>query len=248
MKHSLNFRTTVAALALLAAGLLPQQSSADIISWQGGAGDFSDANWTVDGVTDQNHSGFSTGDHDTTISSGTVNFTTDTTTPAGFFLQSGDSLTINGGAINGNFLALDAPATVLNLESGTITLSAANGIRSVTNSFNGQLNWTGSAGAATITQTDNTVVGASLAGKVSNANGLFAIDGTQITPTVAYDGTNLAAVNANLATLAVGGRYFQVTEAGGTQSLTTVATAVPEPTSLGILAVAGLGFVFRRRK
>lgn len=232
----------------LVIGVSTQFAAADLVVWEGGTGNFGDSNWTVDGVMGQAHPGFPSGDHDTVISSGLVNFTTTTAPQSGFFLRNGDTATLNGGSISGNFLALDAGGTVFTLESGTVTLSDSNGIRSVSNGFNGQLDWTGAAGAGSIVQTNNTNNGSSLAGKISVAAPLFAIDGTLVSSSVVYDGTNLAAVNADLATSVVNGRFFQIAEAGGTQTLSLSAVAVPEPTSLGIFAVAGLGLLFRRRR
>ncbi len=60
-----------------------------------------------------------------------------------------------------------------------------------------------------------------LAGRVTNR--FFAIDGITIETTVVYDGTNLAAINAELETLAVGGRFLQIAEENGVQTLSLAA-------------------------
>lgn len=235
------------AVVCFAICVMPQLAMGDIVTWQGGTGGFGDTNWTVDGVMGQSHPGFSTGDHDTTISSGTVNFTTNTGTEDGFYLRDNDSATLDGGSINGNFLALNAGGTVFTLDNGTITLSDSNALRSISSIFNMQLDWTGAAGAGSLVQTNNSVNATSLAGKISLSNPLFAIDGTGVSSSVLYNGANLAAVNADLATQVVNGRFFQISEAGGSQTL-SLSSSVPEPSSIGILALAGIGFLSRRRK
>lgn len=66
---------TLATLALAASA---NSATADTISWQGGSGNFSGANWTVDAVENQNHPSFGAANnnsvvHNTTINLGTVN-------------------------------------------------------------------------------------------------------------------------------------------------------------------------------
>ncbi len=153
-------------------------------------------------------------------------------------------VTVTNSIINSGTVKLDgtAPSALL-FESGTITLIEDNALRSSA-SFNGQFDWTGVAGAGSLV---HTVLGSDetkhLAGRV--ALGMFAIDGTQIAPTTVYDGSNVAALNAELATLPVGGRYFEITDTGSQQSLALV--NVPEPASLALMGLGGLA-MFRGRR
>ena len=83
-----------------------------------------------------------------------------------------------------------------------------------------------------------------LAGRVTN--NFFAIDGTTVTTTNIYDGTNIAAINSELKSLLVNDRYFEIVEAGGAQTLHL--RAIPEPSTFAILGSAvSLAFTRRRR-
>ncbi len=112
--------------------------------------------------------------------------------------------------------------------------------------FDGQLNFVGSAGLASVTHSDLTDANVvrHLAGRVTSD--FFAIDGTTISTTAVYDGSNVAAINAELATLAVNGRFLQIDESGGTQTLNLV--AVPEPSAAMFSVLAVLGMATRRRR
>jgi hypothetical protein len=231
-------------LSIMASLTISGTASAATVVWQGGAGSFTDANWTVDGTPDQNAPNFGSGDVQFTISGGTVNDFTNanTATAAG----SGDTILITGGgAIVGDYMRPNAGNTPLytTLLSGSITMSDPNSFRTASGNFSGNINFTGAAGSAFVTQTDNSGT-SDLAIKVSQ--GFFAIDGTKIT-TVLYNETNLAAVNADLATQIFSNRYFEITDLAGVQTLNLV--AVPEPSSFALLGlgVIVLGLLRRRR-
>jgi|GEM_PF-5615127 len=146
----------------------------------------------------------------------------------------GSTLLVTNGAafaLDGTHLQLDDGTVTV--ESGTITADGAtNAFRSA--AFNGEsgtfdapqlFNFTGGVGSATVVQTRNTdgAITNALAGKV--ADGYFSLDGVRITATD-YDGGNLAAINAELESQPQGGRFFQVTESGGVQTLVITDTAV----------------------
>jgi hypothetical protein len=177
------------------------------------------------------------------INGGVVNdFTNGNTGTA----TTGDTILITGGAaLFGDYMRPNAGNTPLytTLVSGSITMSDPNSFRTASGGFSGQINFTGAAGSAFVTQTDNSGT-SDLAIKVSQ--GFFALDGTQIT-TVLYNETNLAAVNADLATQIFSNRYFEITDLAGVQTLNLV--AVPEPGSFALLGlgVIVLGLLRRRR-
>ena len=135
-------------------------------------------------------------------------------------IESDGIVTITGDAeVTAQVLRIDNASTGLLLQSGTITLNNAHAFRSVS-AFNGQLNFTGEAGASSVVHTDLTDANIirHLAGRVTNS--FFAIDGITIETSVIYDGTNIADINAELETLAVGGRFLRITEDAGVQTLT----------------------------
>ena len=240
------------AAATACAVFVAGSTDAATISWQGGAGAFTDANWTVDATPNQNHPSFGVGDnvvvHNTTINGGSVTAFNGANVGV---IGGGDSLLITGGAsVSGDFITagVASHASDVTLASGSITLSSNNALRS-TSAFDGMIDFTGAAGSATVAQTDlSGTNGQALAGKISSATGTasyFRIDGTLITTNgVAYNGSNLAAINAELALNVVGDRYFLIEEAGGVQTL----TLVPEPGSLALLGLGGLLVASRRRR
>jgi len=267
MKTTKNQLALAASLLTLGASV-PAANAATIV-WQGGTGLFSSANWTVNGTPNQNHPGnlgTISGNtiHATTVSGGTVNSFNNALVRSFNItnVANRDTLTISGGAvINADFIrvaaydsggagttevsgnALGSPAIIM--QNGTINVSAANGFQSSVN-FIGAINFTGAAGSASIVQTNNTANNTSLASKVSaTALSYFAIDGTMVSTGIAYNGTNLAAINAALATggNVVGGRHFLITDVSGTQTL----TLIPEP-SAALLGGLGMLCLFSRRR
>lgn len=166
-------------------------------------------------------------------------------------METGTSITIGGTSIvTMDYLRLDSnTAGMLTMSGGTLTVSDVNPLRS-SSGFSGQFNLTGAAGALTVIHTDLTGDPGTrhLAGKLAGGNpALFAIDGTSIDPLTIYDGSNLAAVNAELAAdWVVGGRYIQISEAGGQQTLSLV--AIPEPSSTLLSGLALLCGLMRRRR
>ena len=160
-------------------------------------------------------------------------------------MEAGTTVTIAGTSnVSMNYLRLDSGAGgMMTMSSGTLTLSYSNPLRS-SSGFNGQFNLTGAAGSLEIIHTDLTSTDTNhhLAGKLAGPNpGLFAIDGTVIDPATAYNGVNLAAVNADLATnWVVGGRFIQVTEAAGQQTLILTDTPVGPGGSLTTAVIPAL--------
>ncbi len=133
---------------------------------------------------------------------------------------------------------------LLDFAGGTITVSDSNPLRGT--AFEGSFNWTGAAGSGTVTHTDLSNNNNNLAGKI--AQGFFSIDGTRINPTISNSSdwtnpANIAALNTELQSLAVNGKYFELTSANGEQVL----SLVPEPGSLALLAAGGFLLARRRR-
>lgn len=168
-----------------------------------------------------------------------------------------DTILIDGGAaISGDFMRIQNSSNHITLANGSITMSDGNAFRSNGASFSGYINFTGAAGSATVTQTGYGSNGQTLAGKfrAGGANvGYFAIGGVQINSGVAYDGTNIGDVNADLALAAntVGGLYFQIAETGtvGGGDISHTLSLVPEPSSYALLAgLLGLSYVMTRRR
>ncbi len=243
-------------LALVFTGLMFASASAVTVVWQGGVGNLNDTNWTVDSIPNSAPGFF--GDfattYNVTINGGTVNgFNNDDYGTA----RTGDTLLITGGAsITGDYLMPVASETAnyITLESGNITMNSFNAFRS-SSGFTGQINFTGAAGSATVVQTNLTGTDAEeLAGKIGAAGGtfsFFAIDGTMIFSGLTYDPSDLidpvtlADVNASLALKVVNNRYFEITEAGGAQTLHL--RAIPEPSALLLSGIGALLLLRRRR-
>ena len=247
--------------AILFASLALAASSANAatILWQGGSGNFSDANWTVAGTPNQNHPSFGASNnnavvHNTTINvAGIINGFNNALVGA---IGNDDSLLITGGAsIFGDFLvasslAIDglSHANDITLQNGSMTFSDANAYRSPSGMFTGLVNFTGAAGSAFVRQTNNTgTLAQTLAGRITSNGGttsFFSLDGTMVTTGgVVYDGTNLAAINTALANTVSGGRFFQIEEVSGIQTM----YIVPEP-SAALLGGLGLLALLRRRR
>jgi|GEM_PF-3788974 len=128
--------------------------------------------------------------------------------------------------------------------SGSISLANSNSLQSNGDGFAGAFNWTGLAGAGSIVHTDlSGTSGQQLAGKT--ASGYFSIDGVTISPTTAYDGSNLAELNTELFSLSVGGRALQLSDTGSEQTLSLV--NIPEPGVALLAALGCLGLARRRR-
>lgn len=218
---TISLAITLAALAI-AANTAKAQA---VVSWQGGTGLFGAPNWNVDGAANQNHPGV--GGNTTTISAGTI---TDFTNANVGNIGGGTSLVIDGGAVSGDYLVADSDHTNdITLSSGSMTMSSSNSFRSNNVPFTGLINFTGAAGSASVAQTDLTgTAGQRMASKIGTSSGasFFAIDGTMVASGVEYDGTNLGAVNTGLASQVVNGRYFQISESGGTQTLELMAEVV----------------------
>lgn len=239
------------SLALTLAGLafFVSSAAAATVVWQGGTSAFNGTNWEVDTVADQSHPGIN--GNTTTISSGTV--TDFTNAIVGNIGGIDTSLLIDGGAISGDFLTATTSnhASDINLASGSITMSSLNSFRSDNVDFAGLINFTGAAGSAFVAQTDLTgTTNQRLAGKIGastgNAFSFFAIDGNMVASGVAYDGSNLSAVNTALAAQVFNDRYFEIIESGGTQTLTLA--AIPEPSSFALLGGLGILALLRRRR
>ncbi|GAA5496058.1 hypothetical protein Rhal01_02239 [Rubritalea halochordaticola] len=235
MKHKLLFSSlTIASTMTLTA------NAATTAVWQGGDGNyFGDANWTVNGTPDQVHAAFSTDAFTSSVSDGILTFSS-------FTLGSNDTLSLTGtSGLTGNFITSGGTANHFQFSSSAVlTLNNANPLRSGVG-FNGNFNWAlGTTG--TVVHTDLSNSGSHLARKVNQ--GFFAINGTKVNTVTTYDGTNLTALNTDLKdNHTVDGYYFEITEAGGQQTLSLVA-AVPEPSSTALIGLAGLGFILRRRK
>ena len=256
----------VIAASLLALGASVPAANAATIVWQGGTGSYSSANWTVNGTPNQNHPGnlgTVSGNtiHATTVSGGTVNSFNNAL--VNHFnvsdVTNRDTLTISGGAvINADFIQVaryiggngaqengNGVGGAIIMQNGTINVTEANSFRSTVN-FAGFINFTGAAGSASIVQTSNGTINTALAAKLSaTALSYFAIDGTMVSTGITYNGSNLAAINAALATggNVVGGRYFFITNTSGTQTL----TLIPEP-SAALLGGLGMLCLLRRRR
>ena len=187
-------------------------------------------------------------------SGGTMNFNDATINAGTNELWSAGSSSVT----NANDVTLTAGSIRTNDDSswvfddGSITLSSNNAFRS-NNTFNGtDFNWIGDAGDGILTTTDNTDGTRNMAAKI--AKGYFSIDGTQVDPVIDdtfdfTDLTNLDALNAELATLVVNGKFF-VMGYDGTDPANndmTLVLATPEPASLALIGIGGLLLARRRR-
>ena len=236
--------TKTLILAGITAFALTGAASAAVVVWQGGTGSFTDTNWTVDGTPNLNAPNFESGVVNFEINGGVVNDFTDANT---LTATTGDTILITGGAaLFGDYMRPAAGSTpsYTTLLSGSITMSDPNSFRTSSGSFAGNVNFTGAAGSAFVSQTNITVSSTALADKVKL--GFFAIDGTKIATATSFNGSNLATVNSELAAAVVNNKYFEVTEVGGVQTLNLV--AVPEPSSSLLIGLAGLLLFSRRHR
>lgn len=257
-------RATQVSLVLAAAAgaALASQADAAAVVWQGGSGAmFGNANWTVDGVPDQEHPAFASGEYQTLIDSGSVTFS------GNLVLGSADSITVDGASLDGTGFELDASGNGLvltnggtlqvgdirilgagvNLGAGSLVLTSNNPFRTGGGvSVGNSVNITAGAGELTITHTDLSGNDSQdLAGKVTI--GFFRLDGVYINPINEYNGTNIAAINAELASdWVVNGKWLELSD-GPSSSGTRVLTVVPEPGSLALIGLGGLACLRRRR-
>ena len=123
-------------------------------------------------------------------------------------------------------LRVDNGSTGVNFFSGNLQLDNPHPLRG-SSSFNGQFNFTGNAGDVTIVHTDlsETNLVRRLAGRVTN--NFFAIDGVTIDTQIVYNGSNIPQINQELETLAVNGKYLNLSEAGGMQLLSLMSDVLP---------------------
>ncbi len=134
-------------------------------------------------------------------------------------------LTIIDSNITASVIKLDGAVSNgswIEFVSGNITLSNSNAVRG-TNFGNSKCQITGGVGDVLVVQTNNSSSGKELAEKVKK--GFFWIDDTRIQTSTSYNGSNIATVNSELAAQVVGGRFFQMSDAGsgGEQTLYLVA-------------------------
>lgn len=148
-------------------------------------------------------------------------------------LDNSQRFTMTDGVLNARFITLNAGGggtdLMFDFQDGDITLGGTNPLRG--NSFEGQLNWTGTPDPSyTITHTN---FGGSnnqeLPGKT--ASGFFSIDGTRINPTTANnldwgDPANIATLNSELESLVVNSKFFRLTNTGSEHILELVASSV----------------------
>lgn len=162
-------------------------------------------------------------------------------------LSADAKVTLDGATIDVSWIRLNSGAeTTRNLMfdfiGGTVTLNDPNPFRD-NSSFEGAFDWTGGADSGSIIHTDlSDASGRTLAYKTFQ--GFFSIDGTRINPTTDPLVSGIPALNAELATLAVGGEYLQIQEGTGTQTL----VLIPEPGTLALLGLGALALVARRRR
>jgi hypothetical protein len=159
-----------------------------------------------------------------TVNGGVLNVATNT--PATFagtmIIETASNVTLTGGAIlNLNNSWLQNNGSTVTLVQGTINATGQSNAFRTLDAALAKINFTGAAGSAAISQANNTVTAESLAAKA--ATGFFYLDGIRIDPATTYDGTNLAALNAELQALSQGGRYLQLAENAGTMTLSLAA-------------------------
>ncbi len=157
-----------------------------------------------------------------------------------------NTMTINGGSVDVSYLRANSGVEttqdiMITFTGGSFNVSDVNPFRD-NSQFEGQFNWTGAAGSGTVTHTSASNTGSDLAKKVSQ--GFFSIDGTRIDPTTDSAVSGIGDLNTELATLAVGGRWFQVNDLGGNVQTLTL---VPEPASFALLTLGGLMMIRRRQ-
>ena len=251
---------------LCVAALAAASAHGATVAWQGGTGNWTDDNWGTGTAPSQTISDA------ITIGSGTVNVTGNLIAQDGALADqnitvSGDAILNIGGAVefgtsksNQNTLAFSMQGTAqvsadyfhlkthnfsnspLTFGGGLLTLNSDNPFRG--GDFpNQNVNITAAAGLFSIFHTNATTAAKTLATKVGSD--LFSIDGTKITVTA--DGSNVGALNTELALNIVNGKYFQIETSGITQTLVVV-SAVPEPSSTALLGLGGFALILRRRR
>ena len=244
-------------------------SQAAVITWQGGSGNWTDANWTVDGVADQTVG--TTISDQVTITNGSISVSGDLVAAIGGTLAN-QNLTVGGdaqlnisgiidfGAGNSNTQTLglrmedsaQITASYLQLKTknfartdivfagGTLILTSDNMIRG--GNFPSQnVDITAGVGEFSIQATTTPAAGKALSTKVGSD--LFSLDGTEIV--VAADGSSVSALNTELALNAVNGTWLQVT---GTDSGPQTLHVIPEPATFSVFALEGMSILWIRRR
>ena len=239
-------------------------------TWDGGNGAWGDSNWN----TGQPGPGFDFGDVDPApnvlIDSGdSVDATAEGLIVRNngvdltkVTLDGGSTLTVGQIDLNGDLAVLEildgnlvvnteirldggnGANAEIQLTKGQITLNASHSMKGNNNFFqDNHINFLGAVGDGSVLYTSiDSNSARTLAGRV--ARGYYSIDSTVIDPT-ASEG-DIAALNAELATLAVGGRHFFLDDSvAGQQTLTLV--QVPEPTTFALAGLASLAAFARKR-
>lgn len=193
----------------------------------------------------------------------TINHTSGTLTGAWNYTNPGAVYNLQGGTISntsGNFNANNG--SIFNLSAGTLDL---NGGDLIVNNSTGGINLSGSADIIADTQfdlrlnqpgaffnIDSNWTGSFQAGSETSIADWIAelVTGATSLGTAA-GGTNFIAVDGTQITAANFEDFFEITPlAGGGSgtSLSLIATAVPEPSSIALLGLGAIGFVTRRRR
>ncbi len=264
--------TILCAAALMALVAQPSFAAVTAVSWDGGNGAWGDSNWggggagpgfTFGGGDPTFHVTIDTGDSvDATANTLVVNNngadTTQITLDGGSTLTVG-ALDLNGAAgagqalleiLDGNLIVntemrldgANGDNAEIQITKGQITLNASHSMKGNNNFFqDDHINFLGAAGDASVLYTSiDSNSARTLAGRV--ARGFFSIDSTIVDP--AAGEADIAALNAELVTLAVNGKYFFVdTSVSGEQTL----VLLPEPSSMALLGLGGLLIARRRR-
>ena len=157
------------------------------------------------------------------------------------------NVTFNNATLSAAWLRLNSGGEasqelMLDFLGGNITLTNSNPLRD-NSSFEGAFDWIGGAGSGSIIHTNATDINQTLAQKTFQ--GYFSINGTRINPSTNPSVDGIAALNAELQTLAVGGEYFEIIDGGTTQTLVLV---VPEPSSMILLGLACVSAFAAHRK